>query len=187
MLSKYHFFASFASIDLQNTFFYYILIYDYIMRNIFLITVSILMFFSACGTSGEEAHKDTTDSATKNAPLKVQSGERLCFQLDFKKDISELKLNIEGDKVTGELNILPFEKDAAIGTLVGTKKDNMIYAEWNYIIEGNKQIEEVEFKLEGDKAFQRLGEFEDKNGKLMLKPTTEKILYSDPMLKVDCK
>lgn len=145
------------------------------------------MLFSACQTSGETENKTVeTDSTTKNASTKVESGEKLCFQADFNKDVSELKLHLDGEKVTGELNILPYEKDAAVGTLTGVKKDNIIHAEWVYIIEGNKQSEEVEFKLEGDKAFQRLGEFEDKNGKLVLKPS-DKILYSDPMTKVDCK
>ena len=146
----------------------------------------LLVFLSCQNTDKQVDTNNDKDSLANHKPTNSVQTEQLCFELRFKQDLSELKLNIQGEEVTGILNILPYEKDASKGTLKGKKKENTIRAEWTYVIEGNTQTEEVEFKLEGDKIFQRLGELEEKNGKFLLKETS-KIEYSDPMLKVECK
>lgn len=160
------------------------------MQKLFIVLIILSsLSFNACQNTDKQADNRKSADSMANATASNASatkGEHLCFELRFKEDISELKLTINGDDVTGELNVLPFEKDAAIGTLKAKKTGNVIRGEWNYVIEGSNQSEEVEFKIEGDKALQRLGELEDKNGKLVLKETA-KIEYSDPMKKVECK
>jgi hypothetical protein len=158
------------------------------MKKLLFIWISLLCALApACKEADKQHNNQTSDSIPKNvAPVNSTAEERICFEMHFKKDVSELNLTIKGEDVTGELNVLPYEKDGAVGTLKGKKSGNTINAEWSYMIEGSQQAEEVEFKIEGDKAFQRLGELEDKNGKLVLK-ATNKIEYSDPMTKVACK
>jgi len=147
----------------------------------------VLLGFLSCQNTDKQVDANKgKDSLANNKPINSTQTEQLCFELRFKEDLSELKLDIQGEEVRGILNILPYEKDASMGTLKGKKTGNIIRAEWTYVIEGNTQSEEVEFKLEGDKVFQRLGELEEKNGKFLLKETS-KIEYSDPMLKIECK
>jgi hypothetical protein len=158
------------------------------MQKLFLLVLPLVAFmFSACqGTDKQADASQNKDSLANNKPANGAPSEQICFELRFKEDLSELKLDIQGDEVTGIFNVLPYEKDASTGTLKAKKTGNIIRGEWTYMIEGSNQSEEVEFKLEGDKAFQRLSELEEKNGKLMLKETS-KIEYSDPMIKVECK
>lgn len=145
---------------------------------------SFILTLSACQsknqtTDNTAARTDTIATATKPA------AETLCFEEKVGKDITTVRLTIDGDKVTGNMEWLPWEKDQATGTLLGEKKGNEIVADYEYMIEGSNQLEEKIFVLEGDKLLVKSGELDDKNGKLVIKDRT-KAIVGQTLVKVAC-
>jgi len=132
---------------------------------------SFILALSACKSKTSETQ--TTDGATANtdtvATATKPAKETLCFEEKIGKDLTTVRLTIDGNNVTGSMEWLPWEKDQARGTLLGKKNGNEIIADYEYMIEGSNQLEEKIFILEGDKLLVKSGELEDKNGKLILK------------------
>lgn len=151
------------------------------------IALAMSLLFFACENSKP---KETTTVAEPPKPVVVAptptiKADTICFVQKFKKDISEIQLIMAGDDVTGEYHWHPYQKDGGHGTLKGTKKDNMITADWSYTIEGSNQIEEVMFKMEGDKLMKAEGELDDKTGRLVIKDKS-KVKFSEVFNKADC-
>jgi hypothetical protein len=148
---------------------------------------SFILALSACKSKDTETQ--TSDSTTSNADTVAIAtapvAETLCFEEKVGKDLTTVRLTIEGNKVTGNMEWLPWEKDQARGTLLGEKKGNEIIADYEYMIEGSNQLEEKIFVLEGDKLLVKSGELEDKNGKLTLKDRT-KATIGQTLTKVAC-
>ncbi|MBA4853016.1 hypothetical protein [Emticicia sp. BO119] len=148
---------------------------------------SFIFTLSACQTKSSETK--TTDSTAVNADTvataTVPSAETLCFEEKVGKDITTVNLTIEGNKVTGSMEWLPWEKDQARGTLSGEKKGNEIVADYDYMIEGSNQLEEKIFIIEGDKLLIKSGELEDKNGKLFIKDRA-KATIGQTLVRVSC-
>ncbi len=112
--------------------------------------------------------------------------DTLCFEFKLMKDITSCQLIIEDDKVRGYFDWSPFEKDGAHGILQnGIKKGDIITADWQIMIEGNIQTEEVMFKLDGFKLSKLEGELVEKDDKLVLK-SPQTATASDVLVKVDC-
>lgn len=80
-----------------------------------------------------------------------------------------LRLTMNGSTVTGELAVLPFEKDRAVGPLSGTLANGEIRADWERSGEGVTQPYEVVFTMKGDTITWREGERVEKQGKWVLK------------------
>ena len=136
------------------------------------ISFVLLLVLSACQSNKTETADSKTMSsvdtvATATKPVIME--QTLCFEQKLNKDITTVKLIINGDAVSGEMNWTPWEKDGASGTLKGKKIGDEIIADYDYMIEGSNQSEEKIFKLEGDKLLVKVGELMDgKNGKLIM-------------------
>ena len=148
---------------------------------------SLIIALSACQSKNSES--DTTDSTVSAADTLATATqpaiETLCFEEKVGKDLTTVSLTIDGNKVTGSMEWLPWEKDQARGTLVGEKNGNEIVADYEYMIEGSNQLEEKIFVLEGDKLLVKSGELEDKNGKLFIKDKAKAVI-GQTLLKVAC-
>jgi hypothetical protein len=160
------------------------------MKKMMIALATSLAFFACQNSKPTETATTSTPETTKPtetvaAPAPVAKADTICFVQKFKKDISEIQLIVAGDDVTGEYHWHPYQKDGGHGTLKGTKKDNMITADWNYTIEGANQIEEVVFKMEGEKLMQGQGELDEKSGRLVIKDKS-KIKFSEIFNKVNC-
>ena len=158
------------------------------MKKTMLLLASSLVFFACENTKPKETTTTAAPETTKPAePIAapIIKSDTMCFVMKFKKDISEIKLIIAGEGVTGDYHWHPDQKDGGHGTLKGIKKDNMITADWNYTIEGANQIEEVVFKMEGDKLMQAQNELDDKSGKLVIKDKS-KLKFTEVFNKVNC-
>ena len=75
---------------------------------------------------------------------------------------------ISGTTVTGELTVLPAEKDRARGPFRGTLAGQQIVADWQRAGEGQTQVHEVTFTLAGDSLRWREGARTEKGGKWVL-------------------
>jgi hypothetical protein len=149
--------------------------------------LAMSLLFCACENSKPQATTTVTEPpkpVVEALPPTIKA-DTTCFVQKLKKDISEIQLVIAGNDVTGEYHWHPYQKDGGHGTLKGTKKDNMITADWSYTIEGSNQIEEVVFKMEGDKLLKAAGALEDKSGRLVIKDMT-KVKFSEVFNKVNC-
>jgi hypothetical protein len=156
-----------------------------------MITLASSLVFFACQNSKptETATTATPETAkpteTVAAPVPTIKADTICFMQKFKKDISEIQLIMAGNDVTGEYHWHPYQKDGGHGTLKGIKKDSVITADWSYTIEGANQIEEVVFKMEGDKLMKAEGALDDKSGRLVIKDKS-KMKFSEVFNKVNC-
>ena len=158
-------------------------------KNTLFILVGVALF--SCKSKTSETQKtdstvtpaaDTVATATKPASL----GETLCFEHKEGKDKTTVKLVINGDAVTGEMNWTPHEKDGAVGTLKGKKVGNEIFVDYDYVIEGSNESEQKIFKIEGDKLLEKSGELIiGKDNKLTMKDPA-KAKYMAGLVKVNC-
>lgn len=153
-------------------------------------SIFMALSFSIALFSCESKKPETAASTTSPPSPPVVSVElktdTLCFEYIFnKKDITTVQLVMKGDIVTGEMHWHPYQKDGAHGTLKGVKKGDVITADYAYMIEGSNQMEEVVFKLEGDKLSKLEGELMEKGEKLVLKDPA-KAKYTEVYPKTDC-
>ncbi|PKP25715.1 MAG: hypothetical protein CVU03_06865 [Bacteroidetes bacterium HGW-Bacteroidetes-2] len=81
---------------------------------------------------------------------KIQDG-RMCFASSEKGITSVIALEIEGKEVLGTYIIESIGKDKTEGDFFGNLKDNVIKATFDYWIEGQNQMEEIELTLLKDK------------------------------------
>lgn len=104
-------------------------------------------------------------------PEVIPQNQSLCFSRTENRDVTTATITINGEKVTGTFNWIPFEKDSARGTLSGTLQNGEMNLMYDYMIEGARQTEEKIMKIENGKLFIKHGELEDPkyNGNLIYK------------------
>lgn len=127
---------------------------------------------SACSSPVSQSAK--TDSTVNTASTIYTAATQprhaitaICFERaegKNKTDSTYVQLVIKGDTVTGEMNWLPFEKDARKGLLTGTKKGDIIQANWTFKQEGATDTMKVSFKLDGNILAQKPFKTDLKNG-----------------------
>jgi hypothetical protein len=84
-------------------------------------------------------------------------------------DTTRLTLIYNGSKVVGKLAWVPWEKDAAIGSLLGTISGDTIVAEYNYVQEGEQATEEKIMVREGNDILIMGGELEQRGKMFVIK------------------
>lgn len=94
----------------------------------------------------------------EQASVSKESIQQTCY-VDFsgdpmKADTIELFLNMSSDnnKVTGEYNYLPYERDRRYGNIVGTIKDNVIEAKYTFEQEGEKDTVNLQIEIQDGKV-----------------------------------
>ncbi|MBI1306028.1 MAG: hypothetical protein GC181_05380 [Bacteroidetes bacterium] len=129
----------------------------------------IMSVFSGCKKPGRreaEAETETvTETVTEDKDKTDKKGEMetLCFLSVFRGepirekgkivqemiDSTKLTIRITDNNVRGTFEILPAEKDAAIGTFIGDFSDDkmMINADYHYVQEGDSYNEPIQIEL----------------------------------------
>ncbi len=144
--------------------------------------ILIVLAISSCNNQQAEPSKQTTIIENKGEGT-------FCFLSALNRDTTKVSLTITGNKVTGKMEWLPYEKDGAIGTLIGTKNTNgELELLYDYVIEGNKQTETKVMKIENGKLMIKNGELVDANndGNLKYKDVS-KASYTEMLDSVACK
>ncbi|WP_162996464.1 hypothetical protein [Mucilaginibacter celer] len=136
-----------------------------------LISFIALAVASCSGNSGNK-NGDTTlsksDTAIANAPDAPAVNMEYCFYTTegtASQDTTKVNLHINGNKVTGDMDWLPKEKDARKGTLMGNLNGNVINALWTYGQEGSSDTLSVEFQLRGNQLAQKPYKYDGETGK----------------------
>lgn len=142
-----------------------------------------LFLLAECGGRSTQT-ESTTDSTGTSAATKITQLDTLCFRQVVGRDSTTLRLVIQDSTVTGELRVLPYEKDRAQGSIQGTLRTNQIVADWQRSGEGVTQPYEVVFTLKGDTVTWREGERVEKQGKWVLKNPDQGYTYV--LTKTEC-
>lgn len=151
------------------------------MKNI-VISASIIAILSSCGNNQNTA-------TTQDASAKVNQGKKespVCFrrlQGQKNQDTTLLKLEFEGQLVSGTFNHIPFEKDSRKGILMGSREGDVIKANWYYMQEGMEDTLEVEFKLLGAELLQKTYAYDQNTGSEVLTDTSS---FAIRFEKVNC-
>ncbi|GAB3313558.1 hypothetical protein GCM10027299_00700 [Larkinella ripae] len=146
----------------------------------FLLLGFLLSILVGCG-DGSRRSENTADTTGTTGSA---STDTVCFRQIVGNDTTTLRLVIDGSAVTGELAILPFEKDRARGPINGTVANNQIRADWQRSGEGVTQPYEMIFTLTGDAVTWMEGERVEKEGRWVLKEAQTGYKYK--LLKTDC-
>jgi hypothetical protein len=122
----------------------------------------------------------------------------LCFYGENKTsnglyDVAWLKLNILGDKVTGEFRNLPAEKDSKVGTFEGTvgavdkvAMARTVDAWWDSMAEGMKVKEQLKIVFGEGNASAGFGEMVDRGDGVYVYKDATKLTYGMSMTDVAC-
>ncbi len=137
------------------------------------------LFLAACTSSTKTEVTDTTTTITKDTVLAdgrdTAEVYSVCFLHTMGKDSTAVELMVKGDKVTGHLNWLPYEKDSRKGTLEGAIQNDTVRANWSFMQEGMKDTIAVNFLLKGETLAQKPLKFNSKTGR---EQTDEKAGYT---------
>lgn len=127
---------------------------------------------------------DTTFTASQ--PKKSSSD---CYMYIKNRDTASLKINIEGEELTGDLDYRLFEKDSNKGKIAGEMKGDTIIAEYTFDSEGMRSVREVVFvKKDDGNIYEGTGEVMEKGGKMVFKDRSA-LKFNPTMVftKADCK
>lgn len=117
------------------------------------------------GDTAEVIAMDTTFTATH--PKKSSSD---CYVYTKNRDTASLKINIEGEELTGQLDYKFFEKDSNKGKIAGEIKGDTIIAEYTFDSEGMRSVREVVFvKKDDGNIYEGTGDVIEKSGKMVFR------------------
>ena len=139
---------------------------------------TLLLALNGCGNR-PAANQTPTAAADTTAPKAPDQPTAAggCYHQVTGRDTTTLRLTISGPAITGELAVLPFEKDRARGTLRGTLAGNQARADWQRSGEGVTEPYEVVFTLKGDTVTWWDGERVRRDGKWVLKTPDQGYQY----------
>lgn len=132
-----------------------------IMRNLFLGLASVLVV-SACsspaskqGDTDSASSKSDTSASLASAAKSDSAISSLCFIHTEGKDSTSIELVVNGDKVTGIMNWLPYQKDARKGKLDGKLHGDTARVTWSFMQEGMTDTLNLNFLLKKDQLSQK--------------------------------
>lgn len=142
----------------------------------------ITIFLSSC----QNAKQGKTTAETPS--ISELEGKR-CFLSAVNKDTTRVSLQIDGDKISGDMVWIPYQKDKRVGTLMGTKNANgELELTYNFMQEGMSQTETKIMKIENDILLIKHGDLEDpKNDGNMKYKDASKAAFSEKIPKANCE
>lgn len=157
------------------------------MKIKFLLPVIAIASLASCSDGSTKnppgAAENTPDSAKVH-----DSTTAYCYSSTRKRDTVLLHININGEKVQGELEYNLYEKDRNKGDLEGVLKGDTLIANYKFLSEGVESVRQVVFLKKGNDLIEGFGESEEKNGKIMFKDIRALNFDNSFILqKVDCK
>lgn len=124
----------------------------------------LICTFAIAACTGNVDQKDESSKTTGEDILTetelptTEQNRRYCFlrtEGTDNQDTTTVQFTFNEDKVEGEMNWIPKEKDSRKGILTGTISGDEIKAVWSYIQEGMKDSMAVAFKLSPQQLAQK--------------------------------
>lgn len=159
------------------------------------ILILALFAITIASCTNEQKAKQTDDTSkvialdTTFTSSRPKTSTSDCYVYIKNRDTASLKVNIEGEELTGELNYKLFEKDSNKGTIAGEMKGDTIIAEYTFDSEGMRSVREVVFvKKDDGNIYEGTGEVIEKGGKMVFKDRSA-LNFSPTMVftKTNCK
>jgi hypothetical protein len=155
------------------------------MKAIILCCAASLAIISCSSNPGKQSKTDTVVAGDTLAKSKstMQTNNTptissLCFlRTDGKsnQDSTSIELVIKGNKVSGQMNWLPYQKDSRKGKLDGVIAGDTIKATWTFMQEGMTDTLGLKFKLDKDQLAQKPFKLNTQTGR---EQTDESVGYS---------
>lgn len=112
-------------------------------KQILTITITIILFLTSC----KEYKKHEQNQNVTNKKIENEQS----YRYEKNRDTVLLVLQNIENKISGKLDILPYEKDSRRGTIInGQFKGDTLFAFYNSIQEGQKSECEIAFLKNGD-------------------------------------
>ena len=142
---------------------------------------------SDSNTTDKVFNSDTTftDSSEVKEPA-VLSG---CYMRVTGRDTLLLRINQNGDEISGTLEFDNFEKDSSSGSLKGKKLDDgIIHVYYDFFAEGMRSVREMYFKPGNKKMTMATGDM-DYSGDTAYFKNAPRLFYSqsDALTLIDCE
>ena len=132
----------------------------------------LMCVLSACTNTNQKVVQNNHDSIA----IKPKTSQTLCFREvsgTQQKDTVFIHLNIDQQKVNGEMNDVIFEKDARRGKLNGEIHGDKIDAIWTFMQEGTTDTLALQFQLKNNELLQRPLKVNAKTGRQQTDKTAE--------------
>jgi hypothetical protein len=130
------------------------------MKHIITLGCVATLFLPACSSPNSNTAK--TDTIINHNTPAIYS---LCFLSKERRDSTSIELVIHGNKVTGQMNWLPYQKDSRKGILDGIIKNDTIRATWNFMQEGTKDTLKLNFLFKNSQLSQKPLKLNTKTGR----------------------
>lgn len=147
-----------------------------------LLAIPLFLLLAACA---DDNTKDKTEAPIVDVTMETSGPETVCYirtEGNANQDTSAIRLVVDGDKVVGEIKYLPWEKDAAVGNVIGIKEGDLYKLNWTYSQEGMESTMFIALKTEDGKAY-TLETTQDENGNEVIKESGRQL---EEYMKVDC-
>lgn len=122
------------------------------------VSLAFLTCLSAC-QSGSRSGEETADTLQQADQLPLEDQEQKhCFlrmEGTQQQDSSYIQLVIRNETVSGVYNVIPHEKDARRGTILGKADDDVFDLVWTFTQEGMQDTLRVVFALHDGKLLQK--------------------------------
>jgi hypothetical protein len=137
-------------------------------KNIKIIFLIFLAFgILNCTNSNKQKPSETGKIPQNEEIQKTEVNKTHCFRNEYNfaeepgvKDVQEIQLTINGDKVTGAYNWLPAYKDQRKGSLKGIIRNDTIICQYNFSQEGIEDSANLKIVLINKKAIISGGKIE---------------------------
>lgn len=115
--------------------------------------------------SDKIAESTEAGTETKLPPAPVNSVS--CYEWTGNNDTIKVRLELNGNEVSGTILYDYFQKDRNEGALKGILEGDIIIADYSFDSEGSRSVRQVAFKKTGKDIIEGFGSMEDVNGKMI--------------------
>ncbi len=142
----------------------------YFLRNACCLLILPLVEMSCQSGSSSGNNPDSTAvTQPTDTSTALALPDSLCFRQTLNRDTTSLRLKLTGNRVSGQIDVNPYEKDRARGPFTGTRTGNTITADWQRSGEGITETHVLTMTLSGDSISWGDGERVQQQGKWVLK------------------
>ena len=149
--------------------------------------VALLLFSCQKREKKTQTFQDSESKESSQEKSDEVSGIK-CFLYTKNQDTINLIVNRSKNSITGNLVYNLFEKDRNSGTLLGTLKEDTLFADYKFSSEGKESIREVIFIKKAGGFIEASAPMELTNGKIVFKKDAPLKLNNTYFLKqTDCR
>ena len=140
------------------------------MKNFIFALLPLAIFYS-CMNNNNNQHTEQEPDTIENIAQDISNKSLLqpCYMAVVGKDSAFLHIEKDNAEVKGKLFYKPLEKDSRNGSFEGILINDTLKLIYTFQAEGTESVQELYLKLDDNKLVEAVGEYEEKNGKMVYK------------------